>query len=73
MCRSSAGSETSARSARYVEAVLALPSVEREWAPAPVHVRERAGQTKAHYEPATTTIAVPLKTQWAARESVHPA
>ncbi len=33
-------------------------------------MRERAGQSKAHYEVATSTIAIPLGTQWAARESV---
>ena len=55
---------------RYVDAVLALPGVVEEWSPAPVHVRERAGQAKAHYEPAGHTIAVPLKEMWAAREAV---
>ena len=56
---------------RYVEAVLALPGVVGSFPDAPpVAVRERAGQTKAHYEPATGTIAVPLRSVWAARESV---
>jgi putative metallohydrolase (TIGR04338 family) len=55
---------------RYVDAVLALPSVQEQWMPGPVAVRERAGQTKAHYESGTATIAVPLKSRWAARESV---
>lgn len=56
---------------RYVEAVLALPAVTKAYPDAgPARVRERAGQSKAHYEPATGTIAVPLRTQWAARESV---
>jgi putative metallohydrolase (TIGR04338 family) len=55
---------------RYVDGVLALPSVGERWTPLPVSVRERAGQTKAHYEVATSTIAVPLKSMWAARESV---
>ena len=55
---------------RYVDAVLTLPSVVERWAPESVAVRERAGQAKAHYEPSTATIAIPLKTMWAARESV---
>jgi putative metallohydrolase (TIGR04338 family) len=56
---------------RYVVGVLALPSVvERFPGVTPVAVRERAGQTKAHYEPDTGTIAVPLKAAWAAREAV---
>lgn len=56
---------------RYVDAVLAMPALVQSYpAVDPIHVRERAGQTKAHYEPSTATIAVPLRTQWAARESV---
>jgi putative metallohydrolase (TIGR04338 family) len=55
----------------YVEAVLALPEVAAAHPLArAVTVRERAGQTKAHYEPGTRTIAVPLRTMWAAREAV---
>jgi putative metallohydrolase (TIGR04338 family) len=55
----------------YVAAVLGLPAVVDAYPTAPpVSVRERAGQTKAHYEPGTATIAVPLRTLWAARESV---
>ncbi len=55
---------------RYLDAVLALPAVQERWSPDPVVVRERAGQSKAHYEPGSHTIAVPMKSMWAARESV---
>lgn len=56
---------------RYVDAVLAMPALVVAYPDlGPIHVRERAGQTKAHYEPSTATIAVPLRTQWAAREAV---
>ena len=56
---------------RYVGAVLALPAVRQAYPQAgPVHVRERAGQGRAHYEAGTRTIAIPLQTTWAARESV---
>lgn len=44
--------------------------VEQLGTQSPVNVRERAGQTKAHYDPATSTIAIPLLSGWAARESV---
>ena len=55
----------------YVDWVLALPAViEHFGALPPVVVRERAGQSKAHYDPATSTIAIPLDARWAARESV---
>lgn len=37
--------------------------------PAPT-VRVRKGQTKAHYEAGTNTIAVPDRTRWALREAV---
>lgn len=33
-------------------------------------VRERKGQTRAHYEHRAHTIAVPLKDRWALRESI---
>jgi len=33
-------------------------------------VRDRAGRRRAHYEPATTTIAIPMQSPWALRESV---
>jgi putative metallohydrolase (TIGR04338 family) len=55
---------------RYVDGVLGLTAVVERWASGPVAVRERAGQSKAHYEPHTQTIAVPMKALWAARESV---
>jgi putative metallohydrolase (TIGR04338 family) len=56
---------------RYVEAVMASPGVSRRYPQAgPLTVRERAGQSKAHYEVGAAMIAVPLRTQWAARESV---
>ena len=56
---------------RYVEGVLALPAVQDAFpAMRPVAVRERSGQTRAHYEPATATIAIPLRTLWAGREAV---
>jgi putative metallohydrolase (TIGR04338 family) len=37
---------------------------------APVSVRARKGQMKAHYEAESQVIAIPLDTAWAARESV---
>jgi putative metallohydrolase (TIGR04338 family) len=37
---------------------------------APVSVRARKGQLKAHYEAESQVIAIPLDTAWAARESV---
>jgi putative metallohydrolase (TIGR04338 family) len=36
----------------------------------PVRVRRRAGASRAHYEPATATIALPIEAGWAARETV---
>ncbi len=55
----------------YVDAVLALPAIAEGYPDAgPVQVRERAGQGRAHYDPATTTIAVPMRQLWAGRESV---
>jgi len=56
---------------RYVARVVDLPSVQAEFPGArPPAVRERAGQTRAHYEPDTATIAMPLKEFWAGREAV---
>jgi putative metallohydrolase (TIGR04338 family) len=61
---------------RYVDAVLALDWVRRtapERAALPVRVRARAGATKAEYEFATMTIAVPAHRvggRWAMRELV---
>lgn len=61
---------------RYVDAVLGLDWVRRlapERAACAVHVRARAGATKAEYEFATHTIAVPphrVGGRWAMRELV---
>ncbi len=56
---------------RYVEAVIALPAIVARYPGAgQVVVRERAGQSRAHYEAQTSTIAIPMKSTWAARESV---
>lgn len=61
---------------RYVDAVLALDWVHRgspDRAALPVRVRARAGATKAEYEFATHTIAVPphaVGGRWAMRELV---
>ena len=56
---------------RYVEHVLQLGPVRQAFPdPLPVTVRERAGQTKAHYEPDKQVIAVPMQAAWAGREAV---
>lgn len=61
---------------RYVDAVLALDWVRRaapERAAVPVRVRARGGATRAEYEFATATIAVPphrVGGRWAMRELV---
>jgi putative metallohydrolase (TIGR04338 family) len=56
---------------RYVDEVLASAFVCGTYPHAgPVTVRERAGQRVAHYEPGAAVIAIPLRTMWAARESV---
>ena len=55
----------------YVEWVVSLPRViETFGVVAPVSVRARKGQLKAHYEAESQVIAIPLETPWAARESV---
>jgi len=55
---------------RYVDAVLALEPVREAFPNAgPVRVRERRGQGKAHYEPSTATMAIPLHNRAAGRES----
>jgi putative metallohydrolase (TIGR04338 family) len=55
----------------YCAHVLALPGVRRAYPDAgTVRVRRRAGAARAHYEADTATIALPLSTGWAARESV---
>lgn len=61
---------------RYVDAVLGLNWVRARWPDAAhrsVSVRGRAGGRRAHYEPATATIALPPFEQgggWALRELV---
>lgn len=55
---------------RYVDAVLALDSIREEFPKAgPVHVRERRGQGKAHYEPSTATVAIPMGNRDFGREN----
>ena len=59
----------------YAETVLALGWVRAEWARAAVQVqvRSRNGQTRAHYERANATIAIPPykgNRAWAMRELV---
>ncbi|MCE5291664.1 MAG: TIGR04338 family metallohydrolase [Nocardiaceae bacterium] len=59
----------------YVDRVLSLNWVRNTWPEAaiPVTVRSRAGQTAAHYEPQSATIAVPPGQPgrvWAMRELV---
>ncbi|MGV0740691.1 TIGR04338 family metallohydrolase [Mycobacterium syngnathidarum] len=55
---------------RYVDSVLALDSIQVEYPNVrPVRVRERRGQTKAHYEPRSATIAIPLRDRAFGRES----
>ncbi|MEO7127207.1 MAG: TIGR04338 family metallohydrolase [Nakamurella sp.] len=61
---------------RYVDAVLGLDWVRRQWpkrALLRMKVRERRGASKAHYEVASATVAVPIhraEAQWALREMV---
>lgn len=55
---------------RYVNGVLALASVREKYPNAgPVRVRERRGQSKAHYEPRTATVAIPMENRAFGRES----
>lgn len=55
----------------YVDRVLELPAVRTGYPSAgPVQVRERSGQRRAHYEPGTATIAVPMRDLWGGREAV---
>lgn len=55
----------------YVDGVLSRPAVHAAYpAAGPVRVRERSGQLRAHYEPSTGTIAVPMRDRWAGREAV---
>ena len=55
---------------RYVDAVLGLDPVRGKYPNAgPVHVRERRGQGKAHYEPSSATVAIPMENREFGRES----
>lgn len=55
---------------RYVDAVLALDAIREVFPKAgPVRVRERRGQGKAHYEPSTATMAIPMGNRAFGRES----
>lgn len=55
----------------YADRVLGLPAVTSAYPQAgPVRVRERRGQGRAHYEPASGVIAIPVRTLWAGREAV---
>lgn len=54
----------------YVDRVLALEAVRGRYPNAgPVTIRERRGQGKAHYEPSTSTVAIPLEKRAFGRES----
>ncbi|WP_075909067.1 MULTISPECIES: TIGR04338 family metallohydrolase [Mycobacterium] len=55
---------------RYVDAVLAFDAIHEAYPNAgPVRVRERRGQNKAHYEPSTATVAIPMQNRAFSRES----
>lgn len=55
----------------YAESVLAQGAVTAAFGPIhAVTVRSRAGQGKAHYEPQSAVIAIPVEVAWAAREAV---
>jgi len=55
---------------RYADRVLALDSVRERYPNAgPVQVRERHGQSRAHYEPSTATVAIPMQNRTFGRES----
>ncbi len=55
---------------RYADEVLALDGIAQRYpAAGGVRVRERRGQTRAHYEPSTATIAIPLHAREYGRES----
>lgn len=54
----------------YVDGVLALDAIREEYPNAGrVRVRERRGQSKAHYEPSAATVAIPMKDRAFGRES----
>ena len=49
----------------------AIEAIASDWVGlTPVLVRQRKGQTKAHYEYENQTIAIPTQTNWAMREMV---
>ncbi len=55
---------------QYVDGVLALEAIREKYPNAgPVRVRERRGQGKAHYEPSTATVALPMEDRAFGRES----
>lgn len=55
---------------KYVDKVLALEAIREKYPNAgPVRVRERRGQGKAHYEPSTATVAIPMENRAFGRES----
>lgn len=55
---------------RYADRVLALPAIGGQYPQAgPVRVRQRRGPQRAHYEPATATIAMPMQNRAYGRES----
>jgi putative metallohydrolase (TIGR04338 family) len=55
----------------YLDGLAERPAVVAAYPGAgAVIVRDRAGQARAHYEPAARTIAIPLRTLWAGREAV---
>ncbi len=56
---------------RYYNSVCALEQVQREWpgAVAPT-VKQRRGETSAHYTPLGREVHVPIKGRWALREIV---
>lgn len=56
---------------RYLDEVLSLHPIRERYPNAgPVIVRERRGQTSAHYEPATATVAIPMRKREFGTESV---
>lgn len=49
----------------------AIEAIATDWVGlSPILVRQRKGQTKAHYEYENQTIAIPTETNWAMREMV---
>ena len=55
----------------YADHLLAVPAVRAAYpAAGPVRVRERRGQGRAHYEPGSAVVAIPMRSLWAGREAV---